>query len=169
MTRPTSDRVRQALFNVLAHGINGFDLEGARVFDLFAGSGALGIEALSRGAETATFVETGGDARAAIRANIDAFGLGGITRILKRDACDLGPCQPSDPFTLCFLDPPYGRGLGERALSAALAGAWLTDDAVVVLEEERGAEIAWPRDIAVIDVRTYGDTTLHIARVSAAA
>src|SRR5581483_1287959 len=123
-TRPTSDRVREAVFNILAHGIPGSTLGGARVLDLFAGTGALGLEALSRGAGFCLFVEEDAQARALIRRNVEAFGLTGVTKIFRRDATDLGPAGRNGGYTLVFLDPPYGRGLAERALASAAAGGW---------------------------------------------
>ena len=136
-TRPTTDRLRETIFNILAHRFDGV-VEGARVLDLFAGSGALGVEALSRGAAFALFVETGAEARAVIRRNAELVGATGLSRIWRRDATKLGAC-PVPPFDLVFADPPYGHGLGEAALASALANGWLTGDAVVVLEERAGA------------------------------
>lgn len=135
-TRPTSDRARESLFNVLAHASWSGPLEGARVLDLFAGSGALGLEALSRGAAFALFVETDAAARGVIRDNIEAFALFGSTRIHRRDATDLGvkPAGLAAPFDLVFLDPPYGKGLGERALPRLKSGGWITPDATIVFE-----------------------------------
>jgi 16S rRNA (guanine966-N2)-methyltransferase len=144
-TRPTADRVRQALFDVLSHAPFAPPLQGARVMDLFAGSGALGIEALSRGAAFSLFVETDELARGAIRTNLDALGLIGAGRVHRRDATDLGqrPASDGTPFDLAFLDPPYDKGLGakalgERALAGLLAGGWLAPGAIAVLE--RGAD-----------------------------
>ena len=165
--RPTSDRVREALFNVLAHGIDGFGLEGARVLDLFAGTGALGLEALSRGAQRCLFVEEAPDARALIRENVEALGLAGVTRIWRRDATSLGPASAVDRFDLVLLDPPYGRGLGERALAAARDGGWLAPGAVVALEERAGTVIAWPAGFTVLDSRRWGGTEVHLARGTA--
>ena len=162
--RPTSDRVREAVFNILTHGIAGFSLEGAKVLDLFAGTGALGLEALSRGASTCLFVEDDAEARALIRQNVEAFGLTGVTRIFRRDATDLGPAGKHKGFTQAFLDPPYGKGLAERALASAAAGAWLADRAVIVLEERAGAVIAWPAGFTQIDRRSWGDTQALFAR-----
>jgi 16S rRNA (guanine966-N2)-methyltransferase len=162
--RPTSDRVRESLFNILAHGIDGFALDGARVIDLFAGTGALGLEALSRGAAFCLYVEESPEARALIRENIEAFGLTGATRIFRRNATDLGPAGTVAPFTLAFLDPPYGKGLGEAALSALAQGGWLLPGAVAVLEERASAVIQWTPDFREIDKRTYGDTQVLIAR-----
>src|SRR5580765_3936952 len=113
--RPTADRLRESLFNILVHGY-GDPVSGARVLDLFAGTGALGLEAISRGAAFALFVDDGAEARALLRANVEALGLGGVTRIFRRDATKLGPAHPVEPFDLAFLDPPYGKGLAEKAL-----------------------------------------------------
>ena len=162
--RPTSDRVRESLFNILEHGIADFSLAGARVIDLFAGTGALGLEAVSRGAAFCLFVDTEANARALIRTNIEAFGLTGVTRIFRRDATDLGPAGTVAPFTLAFLDPPYERGLAERALGALAAGGWLVPGAVVVVEERASTEVALPRGFSQADRRTYGDTQILIAR-----
>ena len=139
-TRPTSDRARQALFDVLAHAEWAPELEGARVLDLFAGSGALGFEALSRGAASVLFVETDEAARGAIRENADALGAMGATRVHRRDATDLGvrPASAGEAFDLVFLDPPYAKGLGERALAGLAEGGWLRPEALAVFE--RGAE-----------------------------
>jgi 16S rRNA (guanine966-N2)-methyltransferase len=164
ITRPTSDRVREALFNILAHGLCGFDLEGTRVLDLFAGTGALGLEALSRGARFCLFVEEDAEARGAIRMNIEAFGLTGVTKVWRRDAAKLGSAAPMQPFTLVFADPPYGTGLGELALGAAAGGGWLADGAIAVLEERRGAAISLTSGFTPIDSRAYGDTSLHFFR-----
>src|SRR6185312_5821710 len=112
--RPTADRLRETLFNVLAHGY-GDPVAGARVLDLFAGTGALGLEAVSRGAAFALFVDDGAEARALLRENVAALGVGGVTRIFRRDATKLGPVHPLEPFSLVFLDPPYGQGLAEQA------------------------------------------------------
>ncbi|MBM3544311.1 MAG: 16S rRNA (guanine(966)-N(2))-methyltransferase RsmD [Alphaproteobacteria bacterium] len=163
-TRPTSDKVRQALFNVLEHGAPDFDFEGARVLDLFAGSGALGLEALSRGARFALFVEEDTTARGAIRRNVEAFGLTGASKIWRRDATKLGEAGILKPFSLIFCDPPYGKGLGERAIAAAVAGGWTAKDAVAVLEERTGSEIAWTAPFQEIDRRHYGNTEISLAR-----
>lgn len=164
-TRPTSDRVRQALFNVLEHGAPAVDFEGVRVLDLFAGSGALGLEALSRGARYCLFIEDNASARAAIRRNVEALGLTGATRIWRRDATRLGPAGTLTPFDLIFCDPPYGKGLGERAIAAAVEGGWVAGGAIAVLEERADAEIAWPAPLTEIDQRRYGDTAIGIARI----
>lgn len=166
--RPTADRVRESLFNILVHGVENFSLAGARVIDLFAGTGALGLEAISRGAVFCLFVDTEPDARALIRANIETFGLTGVTRIFRRDACDLGPAGTMAPFQLAFLDPPYGEGLGEKALAALHEGGWLTRGAIVVLEERAGTDIVLPGAYLELDRRTYGDTQILIARYTGA-
>ncbi len=163
-TRPTSDRVREALFNILAHGVEGLTLEGARVLDLFAGSGALGLEAVSRGAAFCLFVEDDADARGAIRQNIEALGLTGVSKLWRRDATKLGPALQMQPFQLLFADPPYGKGLGELAFGAALAGGWLSPGATCVLEEQAEAPIALSAGFELLDTRSYGDTALHFFR-----
>jgi 16S rRNA (guanine966-N2)-methyltransferase len=162
--RPTSDRVRESLFNILEHGLAGFSLSGARVIDLFAGTGALGLEALSRGAAFCLFVDDTVGARALIRTNIELLQLTGATRIFRRDATNLGPAGTMASFALAFLDPPYGKGLGERALKALADGGWLSPGAVTVLEERVGASIALPHGFTEIDRRTYGDTQILLAR-----
>jgi 16S rRNA (guanine966-N2)-methyltransferase len=164
LTRPTSDRVRESLFNILAHGIDGLEIEGARVLDLFAGTGALGIEALSRGAAYCLFVEDNADARGIIRENIESLGLTGASKLWRRDATKLGLAAPMQPFQLLFADPPYGKGLGELALKAAADGGWLSPGAVCVLEETADAGPALPAAFAVLDRRVYGDTALHFLR-----
>lgn len=162
--RPTSDRVREAVFNILAHGIDDFALDGVRVLDLFAGTGALGIEALSRGAAFALLVEEDAAARGLIRLNIEAFGLTGQTRIYRRDATQLGPALPRERFGLVLADPPYGKGLGERAMAKAAEGGWLEPGAVAVLEERADVKVAWPEGFEPLDHRTWGDTAVHFAR-----
>ncbi|MDZ4692557.1 16S rRNA (guanine(966)-N(2))-methyltransferase RsmD [Terricaulis sp.] len=156
-TRPTGDRAREAVFNVLAHAEWSPGLHGRRVLDLFAGSGALGLEAMSRGASFALFVETEAAARGAIRDNIEALGLFGTTRIHRRDATDLGP-KPAglgDPFDLVFLDPPYHKGLGERALSGLCKGRWMSDEALLVFECAADETPATP-GFTTLDERSYG-------------
>ncbi len=162
--RPTSDRVREAVFNILAHGIDGFTLQKVRVLDLFAGTGALGLEALSRGAAFCLFVEEDAAARGLIRRNVETFGLTGQTRIYRRDATTLGPALPRERFGLVMADPPYGKGLGEAALAEAAAGGWLEADAIVVLEERADVTVAWPLGFEAMDIRRYGDTAVHFAR-----
>lgn len=163
-TRPTSDRVRESLFNILAHGVEGFEMEGARVMDLFAGTGALGLEALSRGAKFCQFVEESAEARGIIRKNADAFGAIGQCKIWKRDATDLGPCAPQSPFELAFIDPPYGQGLGKKALQALVDGSWLTAGGMVVLEDSEAAEVAEVVGLTLVDTRIYGAACVRIYR-----
>jgi 16S rRNA (guanine966-N2)-methyltransferase len=156
--------VREAIFNVLAHGMDGLELEGSRILDLFAGTGALGLEALSRGARFALFVDDSAAARAAIRRNAEALDVLGQIKIWRRDATRLGPCAPLAPFGLAFIDPPYGRGLGEAALAALVEGGWLEPGAVVVLEEAERAAVASPKGFEVLDNRAYGDTQVMFLR-----
>ena len=163
-TRPTSDRVRQALFDVLVHGAPRFSFEGARVLDLFAGSGALGLEAVSRGARFCLFIDQSSDSRAAIRRNVEALGLTGITKIWRRDATSLGEAGTLQPFDLVFCDPPYGEDLGERALAAAAGGGWIAAEAIAVLEARADRKIAWPAPFAEIDRRIYGNTAIAIGQ-----
>lgn len=158
--RPTTDRTREALFNVLAHA-HGDRLTGARVLDLFAGTGALGLEALSRGAAHCLFVEEAAEGRALIRTNVEAFGLQGRTKIFRRDATLLGPVGTIAPFDLVLADPPYGKGLGEKALGAALAGGWLSPHALCVVEEAATAPFDPGPDFVVADSRSYGETTIR--------
>ena len=157
-TRPTSDRARESMFNILEHAPWAPRLAGARVLDLFAGSGALGLEALSRGAAFCLFVETDEAARGAIRDNVEALHLYGCTRIHRRDATDLGPRPASagPPFSLAFLDPPYARGLGEKALAALAADAWLAPGAVLALERGEGEPDIQPPGYDLVDERRYG-------------
>ena len=155
--RPTSDRLRESLFNILAHG-HGDPVTGARVLDLFAGTGALGLEAMSRGARFALFIDDGAEARALLRQNVEALGLGGVTRIFRRDATKLGAVHPVEPFSLALLDPPYRRGLAERALGSLAAGGWLTPDALVVVEEAADAGFQTPDGFTATDRRRYDDT-----------
>lgn len=164
-TRPTSDRVRENVFNILTHGPDAVPLDGTRVIDLFAGTGAMGFEAISRGAAYALFVEDDAGARAAIRENVEAFGLTGKTRIFRRDATDLGPAGNIPPFDLAFLDPPYGRGFADRALDALAGGNWLTEGACVVIEERRGTPIVASPAFTILDTRDYGDTSVTFLRL----
>ncbi len=167
--RPTSDRVRENVFNILAHGIEDFSLGGARVIDLFAGTGALGIEAVSRGAAYCLFVEEAPEARALIRKNVEAMGLTGETRVFRRDATDLGPAGHIEPYGLAFLDPPYGKGLGEKALAGLAEGKWLTDGAIAILEERAGTLVSFPAAFQLLDTRTYGDTEIRFLKFASSA
>lgn len=160
--RPTSDRVREAVFNLLQNAPSRPDpVPGARVLDLFAGTGALGIEALSRGAARVTFVDTGAPARALIRRNVELMQAMGATDLYRRDATDMGPNR-GPPFTLVFLDPPYGQGLGERALASCVAGTWLAPGATLVWEEN--APMPPPPGFTPLDQRRYGDTWVTLMR-----
>jgi 16S rRNA (guanine966-N2)-methyltransferase len=161
--RPTSDRSREALFNILIHAY-GDPVAGARVLDLFAGTGALGIEAISRGAAYALFVDEGVEARALLRDNTESLGLGGVTRIFRRDATRLGPAHPLDPFDLVFLDPPYGQGLAEKALASARDGGWLKPQALIVVEEAADAGFKAPEGFEELERRTYDDTEFVFLR-----
>jgi 16S rRNA (guanine966-N2)-methyltransferase len=161
--RPTSDRLRESVFNILAHG-HGDPITDARVLDLFAGTGALGIEAISRGARFALFVEDSAEGRAIIRENVEALGLGGVTRLFRRDATKLGEAHPVEPFSLAFCDPPYGRGLAEKALVSARDGGWLVDGAVVVVEESASVEFVAPEKFEEVERREYDDTQVVFLR-----
>lgn len=163
LTRPTSDRLRESLFNVLAHAY-GDPCEGARVLDLFAGTGALGIEALSRGARFALFVEEAAEARGLIRDNVEALGLVGVTKVFRRDATRLGPVGaretgPGEPYSLVFCDPPYGKGLAEQAITAAVDGGWLAADALLIVEDRTGAFMT-PAGFHEVERRAYDESEL---------
>ena len=160
--RPTSDKVRQAIFNILRHndfGI-GFALDGARVCDLFAGTGALGIEALSQGAAFALFVDDSAQSRALIRENVEALGLTGVTKIWRRDATGLGPMTTGagGPFDLVFLDPPYRKNLIAPALASLRDGGWLATTALIVAETAADEHVPPTDGFAPLDERIYGDT-----------
>jgi 16S rRNA (guanine966-N2)-methyltransferase len=163
--RPTADRLREALFNILLHAY-GDPIGGARVLDLFAGTGALGIEALSRGAAFTLFVDDGAEARALLRENVATLGLGGTSRIFRRDATKLGPAHPLEPFALAFLDPPYGKALAERALTSAREGGWFTPDALIAVEEAKQSAFAAPQGFAAIERRAYDDTEFIFLKLS---
>jgi 16S rRNA (guanine966-N2)-methyltransferase len=163
--RPTADRLRESLFNILIHAYDD-PIGGARVLDLFAGTGALGIEALSRGAAFTLFVDDGAEARALLRENVATLGLGGTSRIFRRDATKLGPAHPIEPFTLVFLDPPYGRGLAEQALISARGGGWLVPDALIVVEEAEKSAFAAPEGFTALERRAYDDTEFIVLRLA---
>lgn len=167
-TRPTTDRTRESLFNILAHK-DDFDFEGARVLDLFAGSGALGLEAISRGASFCLFVETDAAARGAIRDNVEALGLFGNTRIHRRPANALGtkPAGVGDPFSLVFMDPPYGKDLIIPTLTTLSAGAWLMPGAWVIAEHEAGLSLPPPEGFDLLETRGFGDTEISFLRTPA--
>lgn len=162
--RPTSDRTRQAVFNILRHkdfGI-GFALDGAAVVDLFAGTGALGIEALSQGARFCLFVDDSAESRALQRENVEALGLSGVTKIWRRDAADLGPINTGSggPFDLVFLDPPYRKGLIPRALASLKDGGWLAPNALIVAESDAKDAFETP-GFTLLESRDYGETRLR--------
>jgi len=162
--RPTTDRTREAVFNVLAHRYAD-KLVGGRVLDLFAGTGALGLEALSRGASYCVFIEESAEGRGLIRENVEAFGLTGRTKIFRRDATHLGEAGTLSPFDVVFADPPYGKGLGERALHSARAGGWLSPGALCVVEEAAAAAFEPGSGFSVVDERGYGETVIRFIEV----
>ena len=161
--RPTADRLRESLFNILVHGY-GNAVADARVLDLFAGTGALGIEASSRGAAFVLFVDDGAEARALLRENVEALGLGGVARIFRRDATNLGPAHPLEPFSVAFLDPPYGKGFAELSLTSMREGRWLIKDALVVVEESTEARFSAPDGYVELERRDYGESELIFLR-----
>lgn len=164
--RPTTDRTRETLFNILAHH-PGLTLDGARVLDLFSGTGALGCEALSRGARFCVFIEEGVEGRGLIRRNVETFGLQGRTKIYRRDATKLGAVGTFEPFDLLFADPPYGRGLGEKALVSAQGGGWLKPGALAVVEEAASSEFTVPEGFELSDERKIGETVLRFLTLGA--
>jgi 16S rRNA (guanine966-N2)-methyltransferase len=161
--RPTQDRLREALFNILMHAYENPMLD-ARVLDLFAGTGALGIEAVSRGAMFTLFVDNGSEARALLRNNVEALGLGGTTKVYRRDATDLGPAHPVEPFSLVFLDPPYRMKLAEKSLTSLSDGRWLTPGALAVVEESKDAAFVAPEGFEELERRAYDDTEFTFLR-----
>ncbi len=160
--RPTSDRLRESLFNILQHAYDA-PIEQARVIDLFAGTGALAIEALSRGAAFALLVDQGAEACGLIRANIDALDLTSTARVLRRDARKLGVAPDGERYSLAFLDPPYGKALAPPALAALRDGGWLVGDALVVIEEAAQTDVALPHGFTLREARRFGDTQLIFA------
>lgn len=161
--RPTIDRTRESLFNIISH-VYPEALDGTRMIDLFAGTGAVGLEALSRGCRVALFVENGVEGRGLLWENIDSFGLHGRTRILRRDATRLGAIGTMEPFDFLFADPPYGQGLGESALLAAHHGGWLAPGALVVLEERSDVSPVVDPVFAPLESRIFGDTRVEFYR-----
>ena len=162
--RPTSDKVRQAIFNILSHHDfgNGFTFDGARAADLFAGTGAMGLEAVSRGARFCLFVDDSAESRALIRRNVEALGLTGASKIWRRDATDLGAMPPGagGPFDLVFLDPPYRKNLVAPALAALVAGGWLAANALVITETAADEPVLVGEAFRLADRRQYGDTSV---------
>jgi len=161
--RPTQDRLRESLFNILMHAYENPMLD-ARVLDLYAGTGALGIEAVSRGAKFTLFVDNGSEARALLRDNVESLGLGGVTKVYRRDASDPGPAHPVEPFALVFIDPPYRQKLAEKSLAALRDGGWLVPDALVVVEEAKDAGFAAPEGYEELERRAYDDTEFTFLR-----
>jgi len=161
--RPTSDRLRESLFNILAHA-HDLPRPETRVLDLFSGTGALGLEAISRGAAHALFIETSVEGRGLLRQNIETLGLTGVTRILRRDATALGKAGTIAPFDLAFCDPPYGKGLGEKALASAAEGGWLRPGALCVLEERADIALELPAGFDVVDRREAGESQFVLAQ-----
>ncbi|MEZ5923998.1 MAG: 16S rRNA (guanine(966)-N(2))-methyltransferase RsmD [Hyphomicrobiaceae bacterium] len=161
--RPTADRIRESIFNILEHGIESFEIESARVIDLFAGTGAMGLEALSRGASFCLFVDDSAEARGLIRSNAESLGLTGQTRLYRRDATHLGPTS-AGIFDLAFLDPPYGKRLAETALVELCDGGWLSAGAVIAVEEEVDAFKDVPTGYDLADRRRYGGTEITFLR-----
>jgi 16S rRNA (guanine966-N2)-methyltransferase len=161
--RPTQDRLRESLFNILMHAYENPMLD-ARVLDLYAGTGALGIEAVSRGAKFTLFVDNGSEARALLRDNVESLGLGGVTKVYRRDASDPGPAHPVEPFALVFIDPPYRQNLAEKSLVALRNGGWLVPDALVVVEEAKDAGFTPPEGYEELERRAYDDTEFTFLR-----
>lgn len=159
--RPTTDRVRESIFNLLVNGTHGNPIPGARVLDLFAGTGALGLEALSRGAARVAFVEDGVAGRALIRRNVELMRAMGTTDLWRRDATRMGPNRGAG-YDLIFLDPPYGQGLGEKALASCLDGGWIAPGAMIVWEENTPPQV--PEGLILLDQRKYGDTLVTLLR-----
>lgn len=163
--RPTTDRVRESLFSMLTGGRFGDPIEGARVLDLFAGTGALGLEALSRGATHVTLVDDGRKSLSLIRENVMKCRCSDEVTVVKRDATKLPALENGgSPHDLIFLDPPYGKGLGERALARALKGGWVTPGALIVWEENAAIEV--PDSVELLDTRRYGDTVVSICEAA---
>jgi 16S rRNA (guanine966-N2)-methyltransferase len=161
--RPTADRLRESLFNILAHAYDN-PVADARVLDLFAGTGALGIEAVSRGAKFTLFVDNGAEARALLRNNVETLGLGGVTKVYRRDATNLGSAHPVEPFSLVFLDPPYRMQLADKALVSLREGGWLAPGALVVVEEAKAASFTAPHGYEELERRAYDDTEFVFLR-----
>ena len=163
--RPTSERVRQALFNILAHGAFGDVVRDAVVLDAFAGSGALGLEALSRGAVRATFMESDQTVLDCLRRNVASLGEGDRAAVLAADATHPPPCPPGDACTLALLDPPYGAGVAEAALTALVESGWFAPDAVAAVESSTDAPVAAPAGWQIADSRRYGTTVLSFLQL----
>jgi len=161
--RPTTDRARESLFNILSHA-HSEKLHKSRVLDLFSGTGALGFEAMSRGAAFTLFVEMGAQGRGLVRETMHVLGLQGASKLFRRDATKLGDIGTMEPFDLVFADPPYSKRLGEGALNALRDGGWLNDDALIVLEEASNAPFIIPVGFTLMDERRAGDTILRFIK-----
>ena len=161
--RPTADRTRESLFNILSHAYPEA-IDGTRMMDIFAGTGAVGLEGASRGCRHVLFVESSVEGRGLLWENIDTLGLHGRTRILRRDATDLGSVGNLEPFHLLFADPPYGQSLGEKAFAAAAGGGWLVPGALAILEERADVVVDLPPVYLFLEVRTFGDSKMHFYR-----
>ncbi len=161
--RPTADRTRESLFNILSHAYPDA-IDGTRMMDLFAGTGAVGLEAASRGCRHVLFVESSVEGRGLLWENIDSLGLHGRTRMLRRDATDLGSVGNLEPFDFLFADPPYGKGLGEKAFAAAADGGWLVPGALAILEERADVVVSLPASYMFLEERTFGDSKMHFFR-----
>ncbi|MEN3930027.1 16S rRNA (guanine(966)-N(2))-methyltransferase RsmD [Microvirga sp. W0021] len=160
--RPTSDRLRESIFNILEHAYDS-PLKDARVLDLFAGTGAMAIEALSRGASFAVFVDEGAPARSVIRENVTELGLAGKSRLFRRDATRMGDAGSNPPFSVVFCDPPYNKGLAPLALTSCAEGGWLEDGAIIVVEESLKSNTQLPSGFEQIERRSYGETEIIFA------
>ncbi|AJY44612.1 16S rRNA (guanine(966)-N(2))-methyltransferase RsmD [Martelella endophytica] len=161
--RPTTDRTRESLFNILMHAYPEA-LEGTRMMDLFAGTGAMGLEALSRGVKAVLFVENSVEGRGLLWSNIETLGLAGRTRIMRRDATSLGVAGKLEPYEFLFADPPYGKGLGEKAFTAAATGGWLKPGALAILEERADVTPEISAGYEALETREFGDTRMHFYR-----
>ncbi|WP_176083787.1 16S rRNA (guanine(966)-N(2))-methyltransferase RsmD [Martelella sp. HB161492] len=161
--RPTTDRTRESLFNIIAHAYPEA-LDDTNMLDLFAGTGAIGLEAISRGVRMAVFVENSVEGRGLLWSNIDTLGLHGRTRIMRRDATKIGQPVQLQPFDFLFADPPYGKGLGDQALDAVDRGGWLKPGALVIVEERAGVTLQLSTVFQPLETRDFGDTEMHFFR-----
>ena len=161
--RPTSERLRESIFDILEHRFPGAH-RGRASGRPVRRNGGVGDRGFSRGARFALFVDNGAEARALLRANIEALALGGVTRIWRADATKLGSAPAGGPFALAFLDPPYGQSLAGPALASFVEGSWLEPNALCVVEEDAKVDIIAPIGLARVDERIYGDTKIAIFR-----
>jgi len=161
--RPTTDRTRESLFNILTHGYEAA-VEGRRMLDLFAGTGAVGFEALSRGALYVHFVEQSAEGCSLLRANMETLNVREQTGLSRRDATNLGKAGEKQPFDLVFADPPYGQGLGDRALGHLALGGWIAENALVILEENKDVAPGPGDAYQMVEKRIFGDSAMHFYR-----